>query len=164
MRRPSKYQPLSDYLRRSRQVEVSLPLSEIEAMLGFPLPPSARTQRGWWSNRDPKGGALQASAWRGAGYHVVALDLEQEQITFRKTQRAYQVQRQGDTILWNGELIKALRWHAGWNQAQLAEALGVRQQTVSEWETGVYAPGRQTSKHLSLVAERAGFYGVEPEN
>ena len=38
----------------------------------------------------------------------------------------------------------------------------MRQQTVSEWETGVYAPTRATSKFLTLVAERAGFnFGEE---
>jgi DNA-binding transcriptional regulator YiaG len=59
-------------------------------------------------------------------------------------------------------MIKALRGHMGLNQAQLAESLGVRQQTVSEWENGLYEPSRATSKYLMLVAERADFsYGEE---
>ena len=54
-------------------------------------------------------------------------------------------------------MIKALRQHMEASQGELADELGVRQQTISEWETGVYAPSRATSKHLGLVAEKAGF-------
>jgi DNA-binding XRE family transcriptional regulator len=50
-----------------------------------------------------------------------------------------------------------LRAYAGWSQVQLAEELGVRQQTVSEWETSVYTPSRAMCKFLMLIAERAGF-------
>ncbi len=60
-------------------------------------------------------------------------------------------------IEWDAERIKALRGHLGMTQQQLAEELGVRQQTISEWEVGMYVPRRSTSKYLSLIAERAGF-------
>ncbi len=60
-------------------------------------------------------------------------------------------------VEWDAERIKALRDHLGMTQQQLAEELGVRQQTISEWEVGMYAPRRSTSKYLSLIAERAGF-------
>jgi len=155
-----KYWPLYDYLRRSGQDELTLTFVEMETILGADLPPSARTRRGWWSNRS--GGSLQASAWMEAGYHVEDLDLEQEQVTFRKPIRVYKVQRVGDTVMWNGDLVKALRFHMGASQAQLAQELGVRQQTISEWETGVYAPRRAMSKYLTIIAERVGFqYGGE---
>ena len=42
-------------------------------------------------------------------------------------------------------------------QERLAEELGVRQQTVSEWETGVYRPRGASERLLTIVAERAGF-------
>ncbi len=58
---------------------------------------------------------------------------------------------------WDAAKVKALREHLGLTQQQLAEELGVRQQTISEWEVGVYAPRRSTSKYLNLIAERAGF-------
>jgi DNA-binding transcriptional regulator YiaG len=69
----------------------------------------------------------------------------------------YTVEKSGDTVLWNSGMVKALRQHMGVSQGELAKELGVRQQTVSEWEKEVYAPSRATSKHLGLVAERAGF-------
>jgi DNA-binding XRE family transcriptional regulator len=154
----SKYRPLFDHLRRSGQAEVTLTLAKIEALLGSELPPSARSSRAWWSNRSK--GALQATAWMEAGYHVFELDLDRAQVTFRRPVLKYTVKREGNMVLWDADLIKALRQHMGVNQAQLAEELGVRQQTISEWENGLYPPSRATCKHLSLVAERAGFkYG-----
>ena len=160
MKRSSKYYPLFEYLQSSRQDEVTLTFGDIETLLGLVLPPSARTRRAWWSNRSS--GALQASAWMEAGYLAEDVDLDRERVTFRKPLRVYKVRRQGDTVFWNGELVKALRFYLGLNQTQLAEKLGVRQQTISEWETGVYTPGRAMSKYLSMVAERADFkYGEE---
>lgn len=58
---------------------------------------------------------------------------------------------------WDGEKIRALREHLGLTQRQMADELEVRQQTISEWETGFHAPHRSTQKTLSMVAERAGF-------
>jgi DNA-binding XRE family transcriptional regulator len=157
----TKYWPLFNHLQQSGQDEVTLSFSEIEQLLGGPLPGSARQSRAWWSNRSS--GTVQASAWMEAGYHVEDLDLKQERVTFRKPVRVYKVERKGDTVLWNGELIKGLRHHLGMNQAQLAEKLGVRQQTISEWETGMYDPSFRTSKHLSLIAKEAKFKYGESE-
>jgi DNA-binding transcriptional regulator YiaG len=163
MKQGGKYRPLFDYLSGNRLDEVDLTLSEIETLLGDTLPPSARTARGWWSNRGR--GSLQSSAWMEAGYHVEDVDLEVGRITFRKPRQQYQINRIGDTVLWDSDLIRALRDHMGASQVQLAETLGVRQQTVSEWENGAYAPTRATSKFLSLVAERAGFnFGSDETN
>lgn len=155
MKQAGKYRPLFDYLSGQHADEIALTLAEIEAILGDALPPSARAARGWWGNRDR--GSLQAAAWMDAGYQVKVADLAAGRVIFRKPKRVYEVRRAGDTILWDGDLVRALRDHMGASQAQLAEELGVRQQTVSEWENGAYAPTRATSKFLSLVAERAGF-------
>jgi DNA-binding transcriptional regulator YiaG len=65
---------------------------------------------------------------------------------------------------WDAESIKALREHMGLSQQALADELGTRQQTISEWETGTYKPRRSTGKYLSIIAERAGFeYAVGGE-
>jgi DNA-binding transcriptional regulator YiaG len=65
---------------------------------------------------------------------------------------------------WDAESIKALREHMGLSQQALADELSMRQQTISEWETGMYKPRRSTGNYLSLVAERAGFeYAVGSE-
>lgn len=58
---------------------------------------------------------------------------------------------------WDAETILALRRHLGLSQDALADELGTRQQTVSEWETGRYRPRGTSARMLSIVAERAGF-------
>ena len=67
-------------------------------------------------------------------------------------------------VEWTAQGIKALRTHMGLTQRGLAEFLGVRQQTISEWETNAYKPRLSMSKYLTMVAERTGFvYRAEPE-
>ncbi len=58
---------------------------------------------------------------------------------------------------WDSEYIQALRRHLGLTQRELAERLGTRQQTISEWETGIYKPRGASATLLSIVAERAKF-------
>jgi len=58
---------------------------------------------------------------------------------------------------WDSERIQALRYHLGLTQRQLAETLGTRQQTISEWETGMYKPRGASTTLLSIIAERAKF-------
>ncbi|MEZ4708851.1 MAG: helix-turn-helix domain-containing protein [Caldilineaceae bacterium] len=155
MNEGSKYYPLYIYLRQSGQDELTLTLADIETLIGERLPETAQSQRSWWSNRSR--GAVQAAAWMGAGYHVEGMDFAAGRITFRKPGKIYSVQREGNAILWNADMIKALRYHMGMNQAEFARELGVRQPTISEWETGAYTPKRSSSKLLTFVAERAGF-------
>ncbi len=151
----SKYQPLFDHLYHCQQEEIMLDFATIEAIMGQSLPPSARRNRGWWSNRD-KGG-LQAQSWKKASYHVVHIDLASEQVTFSRVKVSYDIPKVDASGQWNGHLIKALRRHMGYTQSQLADELCMRQQTISDWETGLRQPCRSSSKHLSLVAEQAGF-------
>jgi DNA-binding transcriptional regulator YiaG len=58
---------------------------------------------------------------------------------------------------WNSERIQALRLHMGLTQRELSERLGTRQQTISEWETGMYRPRGASATLLSLIAEKAKF-------
>jgi DNA-binding transcriptional regulator YiaG len=65
---------------------------------------------------------------------------------------------------WSSGSIRALRDHMGMTQQQMAEELGTRQQTISEWETGMYRPRGGMNRLLTLVAEQAGFeYQVTAE-
>ncbi|MFP3899094.1 MAG: helix-turn-helix domain-containing protein [Dehalococcoidia bacterium] len=58
---------------------------------------------------------------------------------------------------WSKDEIKALRRHLNLTQVKLAEQLGTRQQTISEWEQGMYRPRGASATLLSIVAERSGF-------
>jgi DNA-binding transcriptional regulator YiaG len=60
-------------------------------------------------------------------------------------------------IRWDGPGVLALRRHMRLTQAKLAEELGTRQQTISEWEIGMYRPRGTSATLLTLVAERSGF-------
>jgi DNA-binding transcriptional regulator YiaG len=60
-------------------------------------------------------------------------------------------------INWDGMSISALRKHLDLTQQELADELGTRQQTISEWETGMYKPRGTSITLLTIVAERAGF-------
>ena len=60
-------------------------------------------------------------------------------------------------IRWDAAGVRALRGHLGLTQGALADELGTRQQTISEWERGVYEPRGTSARLLSMVAERAGF-------
>ena len=58
---------------------------------------------------------------------------------------------------WDNVRVRALREHMGLTQQEMANQLGTRQQTISEWETGMYQPRGASSTLLTMVAERAGF-------
>ncbi len=58
---------------------------------------------------------------------------------------------------WDAESVRGLRRHLALTQDGLADELGVRQQTVSEWETGAYRPRGASERLLTIVADRAGF-------
>ena len=66
-------------------------------------------------------------------------------------------QRRMNPPQWNSNRIRALRHHLGLTQRQMAERLGTRQQTISEWETGMYQPRGASFTLLSIVAEQAKF-------
>jgi DNA-binding transcriptional regulator YiaG len=58
---------------------------------------------------------------------------------------------------WNSERIQALRRHLGMTQRELSDRLGTRQQTISEWEKGMYQPRGASATLLSIIAEQAKF-------
>jgi len=60
-------------------------------------------------------------------------------------------------ISWDSQRIQDLRRHLGLTQRELAERLGTRQQTISEWETGMYQPRGASATLLSIVAEQSKF-------
>jgi DNA-binding transcriptional regulator YiaG len=157
MKESSKYYPLYQFFKQSNEDIILLTVADVQSILDGNLPVSARTQRAWWSNR--RTANAQSSAWLDAGYRVDQLNLENNQIIFRKegTIPPQEIRRDRGIVLWNSAMIKALREHMHMNQAEFAQELGVRQPTISEWETGTYEPKRSSSKLLTLIAERADF-------
>ena len=65
---------------------------------------------------------------------------------------------------WDAGTVRGLRRHLAITQEAFAAELGVRQQTISEWETGIYRPRGASDRLLTIVAERAGFaYDASPQ-
>ena len=64
---------------------------------------------------------------------------------------------------WSKARVRALRRYKAQTQGEFARELGMRQQTVSDWETGAYEPRGASRTLLNLVAERAAFvYQADP--
>ena len=79
----SKYAALGNHLRRKNEKVVILSFSEIERIIGAPLPGSATAYRQWWANSPNN--HPQARAWTSAGYTVVSVQLGKKGfVTFRK--------------------------------------------------------------------------------
>jgi hypothetical protein len=63
---PVEYQPLYTYLANRYGTTAVLTFVDVEALLGFPLPAAARSEREWWTR--PAGPtARHAHAWTAAG-------------------------------------------------------------------------------------------------
>ena len=76
----SKYDPLKRYLTAATAAELPLGFQDVERVLGFPLPPSARKHREWWSNN--VGTHVGARAWREAGWKTERVDMAGERLVF----------------------------------------------------------------------------------
>lgn len=77
-----KYEPLADHLRELGYGQVRMKFEEIEKVLGFPLPPSSRNHRAWWSNNPSNN--VMTHAWLDAGYQTEAVDMEQRKLVFHR--------------------------------------------------------------------------------
>ncbi len=78
-----KYEPLRTHLQAACAGEWSATFEQVEQVLGFPLPPSARRHREWWSNQAGAGHS-QARGWQDAGWQVWKVDLDSEKVIFRR--------------------------------------------------------------------------------
>ena len=57
---------------------------EVEAVLGFQLPVSARMHRPWWANQSRGNGHSHALAWTTAGWETAQVDMAAETLLFRR--------------------------------------------------------------------------------
>jgi hypothetical protein len=78
----SKYQPLTDFLRRQPRTVVRMSFDEIERVIGAKLPPSATDHRAWWSN-NPQNNVM-TKAWKDAGFESEDVDMKGRQVAFRR--------------------------------------------------------------------------------
>ena len=79
-----KYGKLYADLRSLQNPEWRASFREIETVLGFELPPSARLHRPWWGNQKGGNGHSHALAWSVAGWETADVDMESETLLFRR--------------------------------------------------------------------------------
>jgi len=58
---------------------------------------------------------------------------------------------------WDAARVRRLRYHLQWTQYEMAQRFHVRQQTISEWETGKYTPRGRSLVVLTALARRYLF-------
>jgi len=82
----SKYAALATYLESNyRGIPVHLGFNEIEKVLGFELPSSARSHRAWWANETRGSHSHAQYGWIAAGFEVGRVDFRSEQASFQRT-------------------------------------------------------------------------------
>jgi hypothetical protein len=79
-----RYDALGAWLAKQSQSRVELSFSQIEAILGDPLPRSARRHQAWWANEESVDTRhVQCRSWLTEGWQASA-NLAAETVTFVK--------------------------------------------------------------------------------
>lgn len=78
---PSRYDPLTRYLKGLDASSVTLTFDQLQDILGFKLPAAAANHAQWWQ---ASGTQPQARGWRDAGWSFVRADRRDQSVTFRK--------------------------------------------------------------------------------
>lgn len=93
-----KYEPLSEYLATLSGDEICFTFTEIEGILGTPLPRTAWQRSAWWAN-SRRADHPQSHAWMASGWTVSA-DVNNESVTFYRQSVAPTV------------ALRSYHWHA----------------------------------------------------
>ena len=79
--RQAVYEPLTDYLKAQPGPGITLRFTEVDDLLGAPLPPAAWSAA-WWSNTQPN--SVHQRAWLCAGWRVARVDVWAQTVTFER--------------------------------------------------------------------------------
>lgn len=80
----SQYHPLSRWLDSLLSNEIALTFQQVELILGFPLPRTARERPQWWANEASNTRHVQCNSWTCAGFRVKNLDRAKESVVFER--------------------------------------------------------------------------------
>ncbi len=82
----SKYAPLMSYFKSipTEQDTISLFFKDIETILDFELPSTAKCNRTWWGNSAKK---INAGQWMSAGWKVVTVDIPGKFVEFKRIRK-----------------------------------------------------------------------------
>ena len=93
-----KYHRLYTYLGGLGTQEWRTSFGEIESIIGFELPPSARLYRPWWGNQSSGNG--HALAWTMAGWETAKVDMDAETLLLRRRKRPEAVRKLSLDEVW----------------------------------------------------------------
>lgn len=77
----SKYAPLAKHLQGLEQDRWTASFTEIETILGCPLPASAKQYPAWWANQTG-GGHSQSLSWQSVGWQTSEPNFTRQTIKF----------------------------------------------------------------------------------
>ncbi len=78
----SKYCTLGEHLLQNEKDQLTMSFSDVEKVLGFPLPKSARKFRTWWANDSTHSHAV--NGWLKYGWQVNEINLKEGYVLFRR--------------------------------------------------------------------------------
>lgn len=79
-----KYRRLYERLNSLQSGEWKTCFSEIESIIGFDLPASARRCTAWWANENGSIRHSQSISWTAAGWETADVDMDAETLSFRR--------------------------------------------------------------------------------
>ncbi|MFN4357766.1 hypothetical protein [Sphingopyxis alaskensis] len=129
-----KYEPLGEHLRALAGDRWNASFAEIERILGFRLPSSAREHRAWWANHSG-GNHSQAAAWVKAGWETRDVDQKRERIGFERVRSQEQAAQQPAADLW----------------AEAARITGIRDRGELERAAASALIQREAARKLALM-------------
>ena len=115
-----KYHKLYTHLSNLGTQEWNTSFNEIEAILGFELPASARLHRPWWGNQSNGNGHSQSLAWTLAGWETAHVNMDAETLLLRRK---------------HPEVVRKLSLDEWWPPhptARLAEGVSLRREDMYE--------------------------------
>lgn len=135
-----KYEPLGEHLRGLRGDVWHANFDEIEDILGFRLPNSARDHRAWWSNHSG-GNHSQCAVWVEAGWETRDIDQERERVRFERVHLSAADRSEPNRSLW----------------AEAARITGIKDRQALEEAAARALIQREAARVLALMG------GVEPD-
>lgn len=162
----AKYEPLGQFLTHLQGDYWRPTFVELERLLGFGLPAGARRKTQWW-NADGSGRHGHARSWLDAGWAPEDVDLDGEQVSFRRVGPA---QPRADSAAAEAragleERVRALGSWAGGRGQTVAHAMREKPLAAAGLSAGAafaaglvfgYLIGRPTASAGSRAAALAG--------
>jgi len=79
----SDYSSLQDWLQEQTANRILVTLGQVEEILHFGLPNTARLRSQWWENNATH--HVQANAWLNVGFHTEQVNLQNQTLVFVRT-------------------------------------------------------------------------------